>query len=337
MKTSRWWWGAVAASFGAPAALAQVSLGMRWDPGADDCGPGQQRTEQHAIDATTFAIRQSPCVDSEAPLMYLLLGRERALLIDSGVSAEPAITRQLTDIVSAHLAKADGSRLPLVVAHTHGHADHRAGDAAFAAMPGTTVVPHESEGLRRFFRFARWPDDEVRFDLGGREIVVVPAPGHHPDHVMFLDARTRLLFTGDFYLPGRLLVDDIEAYRNSAMRLVEFVQAWGVQQALGAHIEMDATGDLYSGGATYHPNEHPMALPLGVKEMVELEGALQDFNGFYNRHPSYAITNPVHNLIALAAAVIVALALLAWRARRFMKNRRASKELNQPGAGSAKA
>ncbi len=71
-------------------------------------------------------------------------------------------------------------------------------------------------------------------------MIVLPTPGHHPDHVVFLDSRTRLLFTGDFYLPGRLLVDDIDAYRDSARRLVEFVQVHGVRYALGAHIEMDA-------------------------------------------------------------------------------------------------
>ncbi|HUQ12506.1 MAG TPA: MBL fold metallo-hydrolase [Steroidobacteraceae bacterium] len=323
MRTSRWLVGGVATLLCGPVALAQVYLDMRWDPGADDCAPGQQRTEQHAIDAGTIAIRQSPCVDYEAPLMYLLLGEQRALLIDSGVSGEPAATRELTGIVSAHLLKPDGSRLPLVVAHTHGHQDHRAGDAAFAALPNTTVVPHDGEAMRKFFGFRQWPDDEIRFELGGREIVLLPTPGHHPDHVAFLDARTRLLFTGDFYLPGRLLVEDIDAYRDSAMRLVEFVQTWGVEHALGAHIEMNASGEMYSNGATFHPEEHPMDLPLGLAQAVELHGALQEFNGFYNRHGSYAISNPVHNLIALGAGAIIALVLLVLGARRFRKNRRA--------------
>jgi glyoxylase-like metal-dependent hydrolase (beta-lactamase superfamily II) len=324
MKHAKWLVAALAA-IAMPAAFAQVSLHVSWDPGAEDCAAGQGRVQAQAIDSTTIAIRQDPCVDFEAPLMYLLIGGERALLIDSGASADAQITSSLTSLVASYLTRADGSRLPLVVAHTHGHQDHRAGDAAFAAQPGTTVVPHEGEAMRKFFGFANWPTDELRFDLGGREIVLQPAPGHHPDHVLFLDTRTRLLFTGDFYLPGRLLVDDIDAYRDSAMRLVEFVQVWGVQQALGAHIEMNARGVLYSSGATYHPDEHAVALPLGVKEAVALHGALQDFNGFYNRHADYAIAHPVHNLIALATGVIVALVLLVWGVRRLLKNRRARK------------
>jgi glyoxylase-like metal-dependent hydrolase (beta-lactamase superfamily II) len=269
-------------------------------------------------------MRQSPCVDYEAPLMYLLIGNERALLIDSGASDAPRVTDVLTRMVSEYLDRPDGSRLPLVVAHTHGHQDHRSGDAAFAAMPDVTVVPTDGEGMRRFFGLKNWPDDEVRFDLGGREIVILPTPGHHPDHLVFLDSRTRLLFTGDFYLPGRLLVEDIGAYRGSAMRLVEFVQVWGVQKALGAHIEMDQAGELYPAGSTFHPDERQAALPFGVKESVALHGALEDFNGFYNRHAGFAISNPVRNLMALATGVIVAMVLLGWGARRWWKRRRAS-------------
>ncbi len=322
MRTAKWL--GIALALAASAAIsAPISLDMRWNPGAEDCADGQGRVEAHAIDETTIAIRQSPCVDYEAPLMYLLIGRERALLIDSGASDDPRVTGQLANLVGSYRAKPDGSPLPLVVAHTHGHQDHRAGDAAFAAMPSTTVVPHEGEAMRRFFGFTRWPDDEVRFDLGGREVVLRPTPGHHPDHVVFLDMRTRLLFTGDFYLPGRLLVEDIEAYRASAGLMIEFVQTWGVEKALGAHIEMDEGGALYSGGDTFHPRERAAALPFGIKEAVALQGALADFNGFYNRHPDYAIVNPVHNLVALAAGVIVALVLLVWGTRRFVRNRRA--------------
>jgi glyoxylase-like metal-dependent hydrolase (beta-lactamase superfamily II) len=316
--------GILAALFAVAGARAQASLDMRWDLGAEDCTPDQHRTQAHAIDETTIVIRQNPCVDFEAPLMYLLLGTERALMLDSGASDDPAVTGALTSMVSEYLVRPDGARLPLVVAHTHRHQDHRAGDAAFAALPSTTVVPHEGERMREFFGFRTWPNEEVRFDLGGREIVLLPTPGHQADHVVFLDSRTRLLFTGDFYLPGRLLVEDIDAYRSSAMNLVEFVQVWGVKQALGAHIEMNTAGELYSAGATHHPHERQLALPFGIQQSVELHGALEDFNGFYNRHTDYAISNPLRNLIALATAVIAALALGVWMARRLWKRRRAS-------------
>jgi hydroxyacylglutathione hydrolase len=313
------WLGMAAA---APLANAQGPLDMHWDPGAEDCTPAQARTQAHAIDETTIVIRQNPCVDYEAPLMYLLIGSEKALLIDSGATDDPRLTTELTGLVGSYLTRPDGSRLPLVVAHTHGHRDHRAGDAAFAALPLTTVVPHEGEGMRQFFGFQRWPDDQPRFDLGGREVVVVPTPGHHEDHVVFLDTRTRLLFSGDFYLPGRLLVQDIDAYRASVRMAAELVNAYGVSWALGAHIEMDASGNLYSGGASFHPDERSLAMPFADKAVYMLGMNLKDFNGFYSRHADYAIVNPVHNLLALVAGVLLAMALLFWGLRRFRKNRR---------------
>jgi hydroxyacylglutathione hydrolase len=321
-QASRWLGAALASLALASVADAQAPLNLRWDPGAEDCTPEQARTQAQAIDETTIVIRQNPCVDYEANFLYLLIGNDRALLLDSGATEDPKLTAELTGLVASYLTRADGMRLPLLVAHTHRHLDHRAGDAAFAAQPLTKVVPIESEELRRFFGFRQWPDDEVRYDLGGRVITVAPAPGHHPDHLVFFDSRTRLLFTGDFYLPGRLLVDDIDAYVESARLMIERVQVWGPTYALGAHVEMNRAGELYSGGATHHPDERPVEMVFGVPEAQALLAALQDFNGFYSRHPAYAVVHPIHNLMALGAGVVLALVLAVWGVRRLIQGRR---------------
>jgi hypothetical protein len=39
---------------------------------------------------------------------------------------------------------------------------------------------------------------------------------------MFYDNRTALVFSGDFLMPGRLLVDDAAAFHQRAMRLIDF-------------------------------------------------------------------------------------------------------------------
>ena len=298
---------------------------MRWDPGAADCTREDRRTELHAYDETTIVIRQNPCVDYEANLLYLLIGDERALLLDSGAVDDSELTDGLARLVSGYLAKPDGSRLPLVVAHTHGHQDHRAGDAAFAQLPATTVVPVDGEGMRRFFGLQNWPEGSARFELGNRSIEVIPTPGHHPDHLVFIDSRTRLLFSGDFVLPGRLLVEDIDAYQASALRVIEAVNTWNVQFALGGHVEMTTSGELYSSGVTFHPQERALPVAFDSAHAVALREALQDFNGFYSRHADYAVVNPMHNLIALAAGVIATLALLVWISRRLWKRRRAAR------------
>jgi hypothetical protein len=56
---------------------------------------------------------------------------------------------------------------------------------------------------------------------------------------------------------------------------------------------------------------------------TELRQALRDFNGFYSRHPDYAVVNPIHNLFALGTGVIGLLVLLGWLARRLWRRRRA--------------
>jgi hydroxyacylglutathione hydrolase len=294
---------------------------MQWDPGAEGCADFEHALVQaHAIDDMTIVFRQNPCVDFEANLLYLLIGQQRALLIDTGAVDDERIAAPLAKMVASYL-KTPGGTLPLLVAHTHGHEDHRLGDAAFAKLPNVKVAPLESVPLRKFFGFRHWPDDVAQIDLGNRIVDLIPTPGHHQDHIVFYDRDTQLLLTGDFLLPGRLIVEDIDAYRASAQRVSDFVKTHPVSHALGAHIELDVSGQLYAHGATYHPDERPLALTQ--QDVNELPAALAEFNGFYSRHPNYVVVNPIHNLIALAAGILAALLLLAWMGRRLWLRRRA--------------
>ena len=277
-----------------------------WHPGALQCTPETTRTEARSIDTAVIVLRQNPCVDSEANLVYVLVGARRVLLIDTG-AVEGAAAAPLVEWVQlARRGKNEGDGpLPLLVVHTHGHQDHRAGDAAFAALPGTEIIASPTGTL----------------DLGDREVMVIPAPGHHPDHVVFYDGQPQSLFTGDFLLRGRLLVDDLDAYRESAQRVADFVNTHPVMNVLDAHIELDITGKPYPTGATFHPNERTR--PLTIFDVYALPAALSDFNGFYSTYPNFIVVNPIHNLLALATGVIVALVLLVWIARRLWKRRRA--------------
>lgn len=273
-----------------------------WHPGAEDCTPETTRTEMFG-DEWTLVIRQNPCVDYEANLVYLLRGTESALLIDTG-AVEGAAALPLVERVRQALRTPDGATLPLLVVHTHGHRDHRAGDQEILGLPNTKIV----ETPRGFI------------NLGDREVLAISAPGHHPDHVVFYDPQSQSLFTGDFLLRGRLLVDDLDAYRESAQRVADFVKTHPVEHVFGAHIEFDVTSTLYPSGASFHPNE--TIRPLLAQDVLDLPAALAEFNGFYSVYPNFVVVNPIHNLIALAAGVILALALLVWGARRLWKRRR---------------
>lgn len=297
------------------------SLEVDWNEGAADCSAAPQPPLQvHAYAPRTYILRQSPCADFEANFLYLLIGAERALLIDTGAVADPQ-RMPLAQKVQSLLPDRNGEPLPLLVAHTHGHGDHRAGDAQFSALPSAGIVPTGLRELRAFYGFADWPQGVAELDLGGRTVEVLPAPGHHPAHVVFYDRRTALLFSGDFLLPGMLLVDDVDSYRESAERIAGYFRDRPIAHVLGGHIELDAEGQLYPRGSHHHPDER--RLQLGKQDLLALPSALEEFNGFYAGYPDFILFNTLHSLLALGVIGIVLLSLVAWGIRRWRRRRRA--------------
>ncbi len=149
---------------------------------------------------------------------YLLCGRERALLIDTGLGFADlrAVVERLTD-------------LPVTVVTTHVHADHIGGHGAFS-----DIAVHEAEAdwldgrfplppavVRRNLAPAPpWVDlDSYRvfqgkpslvfgdghvFDLGGRQVTALHTPGHSPGHCCFYEAARGTLWTGDLLYEGCL-------------------------------------------------------------------------------------------------------------------------------------
>ena len=206
------------------------------------------------------------------------------------------------------------------MAHTHRHMDHRAGDPQFASLPSVQIVPIDLEGVRTFYGFTDWPNGIAHLDLGGRTVDVIPTPGHNETHLAFYDNRTGILFSGDFLMPGRLLIDDAAAYRESALRVVDFLKTRPLSHILGGHIELDAAGHAYRFGSHYHPDEH--RLELAREDLAALPAAFENFNGFYARHPNYILTNPTRNLIALAIIAVAVLIFIVWGVRRLLRRRR---------------
>lgn len=88
------------------------------------------------------------------------------------------------------------------------------------------------------------PKGLATVDLGARELVVVPVPGHQDEGITLYDSKTGWLLTGDNLYPGRLYVNDWAAFRSSARRLAEFSKTHRISAVMGAHIEMSSTGKL---------------------------------------------------------------------------------------------
>ena len=132
---------------------------------------------------------------------FLLLGEERALLIDTGYGRGdfPNIIDKL----------AEGKEI--VVVNTHGHYDHTAGNPWF---PKVYMHPNAMAYAKEPFSFTPvdpvwmanmpYPNYEMIpiydghvFDLGGRKVEVLYIPAHSDSDLMFIDHGRRLLFTGD--------------------------------------------------------------------------------------------------------------------------------------------
>jgi len=303
----------------AQADLAPGSMDMRWDAGAQDCAASKAPPiEVHAYNANTYVLREDLCATWEAPFMYLIVGNDKALLIDTGDVADPKLMPLASTVMGLLPADARG-KLPLIVVHSHTHLDHRAGDPQFQGQPGVTLVPAQLDSVKGYFGFKAWPDGVSQVDLGGRIIDVLPAPGHNPAHVVYYDRNTGILFSGDFLLQGRLLVDDLAAYAASAKRVAAFVQDRPVSYVFGGHIEKNQAGELLDWQSTYHPDER--ALALSKADLLALPAALGKFNGFYTETGGFVIMNPMHNLMAAALGALIVLAALGVLVYRFIRRR----------------
>ncbi|CAM5365993.1 MBL fold metallo-hydrolase [Leifsonia shinshuensis] len=225
----------------------------------------------------TAQVRQPKSSHWEAPFLFLLFGRERSLLIDTGATNDEAVfplratIDRLTDEWLRRNRAVFTRPYPLVVAHSHAHRDHIAGDPLLVRRPGTTLVGTTPAQVISFFGFRSWPDETVEFSLGRRIVDVIAGPGHEPSAVAFFDRATGILFTGDTVLPGHLYVRDRAQYRATIERLIRFRAAptAPLVELRGAHVEMSATpGVVYPPGTLDQPDELPLPLSPRVLDRV---------------------------------------------------------------------
>ena len=256
--------------------LETGELPAKWITGGPNCleVPDWQ---VHEYNPTFYILRESGCTHYEKPFLYLIFGKERALLVDTG-AGKADTAGEIRALMARWAEKNQRPVPPLVVTHSHGHSDHTAGDTGLEKLDGVTVIPAQVEALQTAFGIADWPNGAGSIDLGDRMVDVVPLPGHQPAQAAYYDRKTGILLTGDHLYPGRLYVADFPAYLASTKRLVEFTATRPVAHILGCHIEQSATPFVdYPVGTKFQPQEHSLELGRGV--LLELLAGLEAMQG----------------------------------------------------------
>lgn len=205
---------------------------------------------------------------------YLLLGSEKALLIDCSIG-----TGDLKALVESITS------LPVTVAATHAHADHTGGAWQFGK-----VYVHESEcnllfklsncqlyrekvlskrmrkaGIsRKGYEGKIWDwkfvpfSDGFEIDLGGRTLKAFHTPGHSPGSCVWVDEKEKMMFTGDNTMPFLLMT----------VYLAESLETWlvGAQKTLELSKTYQPWSSHGEGLQTSEQIEHTITL---VREILE--------------------------------------------------------------------
>jgi glyoxylase-like metal-dependent hydrolase (beta-lactamase superfamily II) len=272
--------------------IAGLSLALpAWAAGsADGAGlqpgvlPGAWRTggpncvtvpdwQIHEYNEDFYIIRESGCIHFEKPFLYLIFGRDKALLEDTG-AGDVQTGPYVTSLLAKWAKKKNRTPLPLIVIHSHAHGDHIAGDKQFQGMANVQFIAPTPAEIQKAAGIATWPSGLGSIDLGGRVIDVIPIPGHNDASIALYDRLTGNLLTGDSLYPGRLGVSlaEVPNFAASARRLADFVATHNVAHVLGTHIEQTKTAYLdYPRGTVYQPEEH--SLDLTRAHVIELNDA----------------------------------------------------------------
>ena len=250
----------------------------KWNHGSPDCNSNRDPAiEVFGFDQSSYILRQNKCQSFEAPFIYVLIGKETVLILDTG-APETAENFPLYETVQKLVEEQSGevneSPRKLMVIHSHSHRDHYSGDSQFAGKPNVTIVEPNYGSIIQSLQFENWPDDMPSIQLGDREIIIIATPGHQEEAISIYDSQTNWLLTGDTFYPGYIYIKDWSDYKQSITRLVIFSETHTISALLGGHIEMTREpGKYYPIGSTYQPNEAP--LPLSLNSLLSLHAALK--------------------------------------------------------------
>lgn len=264
----------------------------------------------HRFRENLYGIYQESMNNSGDVWSYLIIGPEKAMLIDTGygIGNLRGLCEQLTD------------NMPLIVVNTHAHRDHVLGNFQFdrvymheysvpqlRGMMYPQVRDHllnekgegkwlifDKEDLvpYREYEMIGCPDGYI-FDLGnGYEIELIHVPGHLPGEIFLLDKTARILFSGDgvsSYLigvghthhPGVAPIPyeehmTIESFKNALERTIERMGEF--DSVFPSHFMVDFDPSILVD--TCNTCKEILANPQNYDDVMEI-------NGFYGKDILY--------------------------------------------------
>ena len=200
---------------------------------------------------------------------YLIVGNERALLVDTGFGTEnlKTVAESLTN-------------LPIMLVNTHADGDHVMGNKPFETAhmhPAEYDRYHSTSSVGRDAPVAPlWEGDVI--DLGGRRFEVILIPGHTPGSIVLLDEENRILIGGDSVQCGMVFM--VGPGRNMAGYIQSMQKLKGIQdkfsQVYPGHgdivTDSGIIDDLIAGAKKVQAGEvegEPSTFPMeGLKPLV---------------------------------------------------------------------
>ena len=193
---------------------------------------------------------------------YLLLGRERALLIDTGLG-----------VASLRPAVEDLTGLPVTAVLSHAHWDHigslgefdrrlahaleapwLSGSFPLSPRAVKSNLLRESCPFPPGFDPERYTVDERGvtgtiadgqvFDLGGRTVTALYTPGHSPGHLCYWEDTRGALYSGDLLYRGKLDLFYPTTDPAAFLTSVERVAALPLRAIRPGHFNLDVPPEL---------------------------------------------------------------------------------------------
>lgn len=220
------------------------------------------------ITDSLYSIKED-ITDNKFPiLIYLIIGTEKAALIDTGLG-----TDNLKEIVESI------TKLPKIVLHTHAHGDHVGADALFSKI---YLNSREYNLIRNEHDFKSITEQRLKFiethlkdnqevygyvkehiiestevnyknvddgdiiDLGGIQLEAISTPGHTLGSISYLNKKDRYAFTGDGIADIHWFDDkgsiSVEGFLNTLNHFEK--KARGVENIYAAHLPEPFSLDL---------------------------------------------------------------------------------------------